>query len=341
MMNICRMVTGALFISLVVVIACDSRPDVDTSKPSQFGFQTSIPKSLVEEGRIAYGNYCVGCHGVSGDGKGEAALFLNPKPRSFAAANFKFSSTRSGQLPTDDDLKRSIRRGLRGSAMPSFKLLPDRTIDGLIAYIKTLSTKWQESDTPMAIPIVDDPYRRLTDKTEAIKRGEAIYHGYATCWTCHPAYVNEAKLNEYVTSFGGVSRDEFRPLLNESVGKENMEGEMLYPPDFLRDFVRGGMTVDDLYRSIAAGITGTAMPTWVDSIDVPGKNPGDPPLVTRSDLWAMAYYVQNLIIQRPPLVQAQRVVLRARPRPIYLHGEPPRKVEEEPATSQPTEDFGF
>lgn len=341
-MKRCSILIGVVLIALPMMPACDdsSRPDVDMSKRSHFGFQTSISTSLMEEGKVAYANYCVGCHGVNGDGVGEATLFLNPKPRNFVLANFKFSSTRSGQLPTDDDLRRTLKRGLKGSAMPSFKLLPDRTIDSLIAYIKTFSPKWQEYDAPVPIPLVDDPYRKLTDKSEAIKRGEAVYHGYANCWSCHPAYVDAKKLNEYIVAFGGQSRESFRPDMDQSVGKENVEDEMLYPPDFVRDFVRGGMTADDIYRSVSAGITGTAMPTWVDSIDVPGKNSGDPPLVSRADLWAMSYYVQSLILQRPPLIEDSKIQIRNRPRPIYLHGAPPKKVEQ-PATSQPGQSFDF
>lgn len=333
---------GATLVAIVLACACDNRPDVDTSKPSHFGFQTSISKSLVEEGRIAYGNYCVGCHGLTGDGKGDAAVFLNPRPRDFATANFKFSSTRSGQLPTDEDLKRTIRRGLRGSAMPSFKLLPERTVDGLVAYIKTFSPRWQEFGPGAPVPFVDDPYRSSADKTEAIRRGEAVYHGFANCWSCHPAYVDNKKLSDYLVAFGNPARDVFRPNLEQPVGKENVEGELIYPPDFKRDFVRSGMSIDDLYRSIATGITGTAMPTWVDSIDVPGKSPGDPPLVSRSDLWAMAYYVHDLIVQRPAKLEEGKFTLRDRPRPIYLHGAPPPPAPvEEPATSEPTESFDF
>src|SRR5262249_5489309 len=151
------------------------------------------------------------------------------------------------------------------------------------------------------VPFVDDPYRNQPDKREAIARGEAVYHGYATCWSCHAAYVPEKKINEYLVAFDNQSRETFRPHIFESVGKVNDEGQMVYPPDFKRDFVRAGTSVSDLYRSIAAGITGTAMPTWVDSIDMPGKKPGDPPLVSRTDLWAIAYYVQSLILQRSPL----------------------------------------
>lgn len=330
--------TRALFFLLAIaLVGCDTRKDTDTSRPAKFGFQTSIPKSLMEEGGVAYQRYCIGCHGEAGDGAGEAKAFLSPLPRNFVNGNFKFSSTRSGQLPTDEDLKRTIRNGLRGSAMPSFALLPERTVDALVAYIKTFSPKWKEREPAAQIPIVADPFKSIDDRAKAVARGEAVYHGYSICWSCHPAYVSETKINEYVKSFGGQGRTEFRADLHLSAGKPNDEGELIYPPDFRRDFVRAGTRAEDLYRSISSGITGTAMPTWVDSIDVPGKKPGDPPMVSQQDLWAMAYYVQSLIAHRPALLKPGEFTLRPRPRPIYLHGAPPPSAEPEPTTSQPAD----
>jgi len=321
---------------LALAAGCDSRPEVDTSHPTRRGEQPDIAVSLVEEGRANYQTYCVGCHGTIGDGAGDATTFLSPKPRNFTAANFKFSSTRSGQLPTDDDLKRTIRNGLRGSAMPSFNLLSDRTIDSLVAYIKTFSPRWKAEPPPGPIPLTEDPYRTMPDKTAAIRRGEQVYHGYAICWSCHPAYEPETRINEDIVAFGSPRREGFRPGLFEAEGKPSAEGEMLYPPNFLRDSVRSGTRVEDLYRSIAAGISGTAMPTWVDSIDLPGPTPDSPPLVSKADLWAMAYYVQSLLAERPALVAEPNVVVRDRPRPIYLHGAPPPPPETAPDAGAPT-----
>lgn len=325
--------------------ACDQRADEDTSRPhgAQFGFQTSRQESLVEEGRFAYGRYCAGCHGVQGDGQGEAARFLHPRPRNFVNAKFKFSSTRSGQLPTDADLARTLRQGLKGTAMPPFDLLPDRTIDALIAYIKTFSPAWRERDAGTPIPIVDNPYRGAEFDPEVLKRGEAVYHGFATCWSCHPSYLPATQLNPLIASFSGPERIGFRPNIHEAEGKPNDEGELIYPPDFLRDYVKGGMTVEDLYRSIAAGISGTAMPTWVDTIHVPGNSAGDPPRVSQADLWAMAYYVRDLITRRPARVQPADVAVRARPRPVDPVGAGPlTPAEASPATSRPADvEFDF
>ncbi|MCG8405921.1 MAG: cytochrome c [Phycisphaerales bacterium] len=329
---------------LASVIGCSKDGlDADTSRPDDLGLDRTYHVALIEEGEIAYARHCTGCHGAEGDGNGEAAKFLHPKPRNFVSANFKFSSTRSGQLPTDEDLHRTIKEGLKGSAMPPFDLLPERTREALVAYIKTFSPKWKERMPASPIPFVHDPYLLEPDKSEAIARGEEIYHGYAMCWNCHPAYVPPDRINKYRRSVDAMEFGEFREDLDEAVGKENTEGQLIYPPDFKRDFVRAGMDVADLYRSIAAGITGTAMPTWVDSMDVPAENPEDPPLVKVEDLWAMAYYVRSLIQQRPQKLSEDQVVIRERKQAIYLQGEPPKPVVEPEAEQQVGEDvdFGF
>ncbi len=281
---------------------------------------------LFEVGRLAYAKYCIGCHGASGDGKGESAGFLYPKPRDFILAHYKFSSTRSGSLPTDSDLERTIRAGLRGTAMSGWKLLPDRTVEALVVYIKRFSPKWQHRLPAPKIPKVADPYRKLTDKAVAIARGEVVYHGFASCWSCHPAYVSTVKINEYLAMMENPLLDTWRTNLNEAVATTNEFGEIDYPPDFRRDFVRAGMTVADLYRSIAAGITGTSMPTWADSMNY--KRDDGSTLVKPSDLWAMAYYVQSLIEQRPAKIAPDAIVVRQRPMSIRLNGRLPAEIED-------------
>lgn len=323
---------GALIAAGVFAAGC--RPAASQAHESEKAAQAAnMEMRLHQEGKVAYEQYCIGCHGEKGDGNGEAARFLLPRPRNFQNAIFKFSSTRSGQLPTDDDLKRTIRNGLRGSAMPAFNLVPDHSIDALVVYVKSFSEKWKVRGVGTPIPFVEDPYRIAADKTAAIKRGESVYHGYATCWTCHPSYLPEAEINKHLVAQGNPVRQGFRPKLDESEGKPNTEGELIFPPDFRRDFVRAGNDAPSLYRSIAAGISGTAMPTWVDSMHYPGAKPGDPPLVQPSDLWAISYYVQSLLADRPAKFKEAEVHVRDRKHVILAEGEVPKPVEEGPKST--------
>lgn len=90
-----------------------------------------------------YRRHCAHCHGVTGDGAGPTALFLNPYPRDYRPAIFKFKSTERAALPTIDDLGRVLRQGIPGTAMPSFKLLPADEINALVEYVKYLSMRGQ------------------------------------------------------------------------------------------------------------------------------------------------------------------------------------------------------
>ncbi len=84
-----------------------------------------------------YREHCVHCHGMTGDGAGPTALFLNPYPRDYRQGTFKFTSTQSKEKPTDEDLRRTIENGLHGTLMPAFRVaLTADEISALIEYVK-------------------------------------------------------------------------------------------------------------------------------------------------------------------------------------------------------------
>ena len=58
------------------------------------------------------------------------------RPRNFTLGVFKFRLTPSGSLPDDGDLLRTITRGVRGTAMPSWHELPQKDSLAVIQYIK-------------------------------------------------------------------------------------------------------------------------------------------------------------------------------------------------------------
>jgi mono/diheme cytochrome c family protein len=90
-----------------------------------------------------YRQHCVHCHGISGDGRGPTALFLNPYPRDYRQGVYKFKSTYTSAKPTDDDLHRILVNGIPGTAMPSFSLLPEAEVEALVEYVKYLSIRGQ------------------------------------------------------------------------------------------------------------------------------------------------------------------------------------------------------
>jgi mono/diheme cytochrome c family protein len=91
--------------------------------------------------RGLYREHCGHCHGISGDGQGPTAAFLNPYPRDYRKGVFKFKSTPSTTPPTHDDLHRVLFNGIAGTAMPSFKLLPSDELEALLQYVRYLSIR--------------------------------------------------------------------------------------------------------------------------------------------------------------------------------------------------------
>ena len=90
-----------------------------------------------------YREHCIQCHGISGDGLGPTSRFLNPYPRDFRLGKFKFKSTPIGKRPTRSDLQRVLVHGLKGTSMPSFRVLNDQELEALIDYVIFLSVRGQ------------------------------------------------------------------------------------------------------------------------------------------------------------------------------------------------------
>ncbi|MCA9270278.1 MAG: cytochrome c [Planctomycetales bacterium] len=114
-------------------------PTLNVTKLSMAAGPVGRDKSGFQRG--LYRQHCVHCHGVTGDGRGPTAAFLNPYPRDFRMGKFKFKSTPVGERPTDGDLRKTLLEGIPGTAMPSFKVLPGDQIDALVNYVKYLAIR--------------------------------------------------------------------------------------------------------------------------------------------------------------------------------------------------------
>jgi mono/diheme cytochrome c family protein len=88
-----------------------------------------------------YREHCSHCHGITGDGMGPTAAFLNPYPRDYRPGVFKFKSTERADKPTHADLVRILHNGIAGTSMPSFALLSEVQVDALAEYVKYLAIR--------------------------------------------------------------------------------------------------------------------------------------------------------------------------------------------------------
>ena len=101
------------------------------------------PSERLTEGGKLYRRHCVQCHGMTGDGRGPTGLWVHPHPRDFRRGAFKFTTTGDGRKPRHADLVRTIREGLRGTAMPAFSQIPDGDRESLAEYVRFLSIRGQ------------------------------------------------------------------------------------------------------------------------------------------------------------------------------------------------------
>lgn len=103
-----------------------------------------VRAEVLNAGHRSYEMRCASCHGHDGSGQGPAATGLAATPRDFRAANFKYTSTPAGELPSDEDIDIIIRNGKPKNGMPSFSGLAEADRHAVIQYIKTLSPRWSE-----------------------------------------------------------------------------------------------------------------------------------------------------------------------------------------------------
>src|SRR5271156_1933983 len=137
-MRISLVVTAILWASLL----CCSRGFAQQSKIGNLTGQA-------KRGKEMYGRYCIGCHGPRGDGEGENAAYVNPKPRDFTTGLFKCRSTPSGSIPLDSDLFDTVGRGVDTTAMPRWFPLPPKERAYLVEYLKSFPRgSWEKNPDP-------------------------------------------------------------------------------------------------------------------------------------------------------------------------------------------------
>jgi mono/diheme cytochrome c family protein len=98
----------------------------------------------LNKGSRLYRRHCLHCHGLTGDGHGPTAPWVNPHPRDYRLGLFKFTSSSQiagARKPRREDLLRTLRAGIEGTSMPSFALLPEDELDAIINYVIHLSMR--------------------------------------------------------------------------------------------------------------------------------------------------------------------------------------------------------
>jgi DMSO reductase family type II enzyme heme b subunit len=222
-------------------------------------------------GQTVYEQHCAACHGAKGDGNGPASVWLYPKPRNFSAGQFKIKSTPGQSLPTDEDLFRSVTRGLPGSSMPSFAYLTETERHDVVQYVKYLTARtdangkrvnlFEEAAAQgtLAKPVEVPPEPPVS--VQELTLGREVFKKMS-CALCHGET--------------GAGDGPQVPTLKDA------SGLAIRPRDFNTGQFRGGHTGPDLYLRIHNGLAGTPMV------------PYGPEQLKPAERWALVHYVQSL-----------------------------------------------
>jgi mono/diheme cytochrome c family protein len=273
--------TAMTLLAVLAAAGCKGYRAPTFEKPMTLGGQI-VPAEVLTEGARSYELYCRACHGDQGDGKGPSAPGLRPPPRDFTLGAFKFAAVPAGTLPHDDDFVRIVRSGLHGTAMLAWDGVPDKNLAEIIQYLKTFSARWQTETPGDKVEPTPDPWQGK--EAQGIAFGKKVYHGLAQCITCHPSYAPRQFIFDTSKELTGNGTTEFRDDMYGSVLKESDYGVKILPPDFTRSelrSIRAGHELEDFYRVIAAGVGGTAMPTWKGSLP-------------EEDIWGLVHFVNWL-----------------------------------------------
>lgn len=204
-------------------------------------------ESLYAMGRFVYERNCLVCHGRWGDGDGEMAKGMVPKPRKFSSGIFKYRSTPAGALPTDGDLIRTVRGGRANTSMPYFTQLSDREVRAVVEFIKFFSPRWRKAENFVAPVKLADPPGWFADPLVTAWRAEAGRLAFITaCSSCH-----------------GTEADGKGPSAPALL---DVWGDPCPPANLRAPALRNGRAPADYFRVLTLGIHGTPMPSFAEAL---------------------------------------------------------------------------
>jgi mono/diheme cytochrome c family protein len=219
----------------------------------------AVTAELVSQGEQIYSDNCSSCHGKTGAADGTCAPFLSPQPRDFTTGVFRFKTTPGAEMPTDEDLFRTVSLGIHSTGMPPWSfLLTEQERWALISYVKTFSDKFETQGPGTPVDLGSEP-DEITESMVA--NGGEIYQK-AGCGKCHgdTGYGDGPSALTLVDAFGNA----------------------IPPRNYHKaaDFKRGH-TLRDVALTIHTGNNGTPMPSFDAAF-------------SEEEVWDLASYVMSL-----------------------------------------------
>lgn len=287
--------------------AAEPAPLAEGEEPAtpKFPLADTVDRQVLKHGANLYRQQCAACHGVTGDGQGPAARHLNPPPRDYRLGQFKFSSTPRGTKPRRDDLERIIRRGAKGTSMPSFRWMSDEDLEAVIEYVKLLANRGE-----LELKLIYDSQQELDEADNFTPEAVGQYaSAILASWndanaqvvlplTVRPAY-DEDSVRRGAEAFVKLEcikchGKDGRGNKKFNVGPDSW-GRIAFAADLTSGMLHGGRRPVDIYRRIYSGINATPMPSFKD----PNSAKNETPEQRSETIWHLVHFVTSIVEGKP------------------------------------------
>ncbi len=263
---------------LLVVLLIKYFPLVTSFKVSVH-IKSPLTQEIFTKGEALYKKQCAVCHGSQGAADGKAAYLLYPKPRDFIRDKFRLVSTINMEA-TDEDLFKTISRGMPGSGMPPWEYLNSEDRWALVYYVRYLSElgKYQQEGqiseemikSGLSWEWIEKIVRKEISEEQMVKvpaeppvtkeeldKGREVF--MASCAGCH----------------GAAGKGDGSQKMQDSLGYS------LRPRDLTAGIYKGSSSSEDLYYRMVSGIPGSPMPSYTGTL-------------TEEQIWQLIHYTQSL-----------------------------------------------
>jgi cytochrome c oxidase cbb3-type subunit I/II len=227
-----------------------------------------------QQGKKVFDDNCAKCHGKSGRGDGPDAAKMGFHPRDFSLGAFKCRCTPSGQPPADEDLMRTVSKGMPGTPMVAWeKTLSESDRAAVVQYIKSFSKTFSGGNLASCPALPTPP----APSADLVAEGKGVYDKMQ-CEKCH------GKSGRGDGPAAASLKDDW--------------GNPIKPYNFVAlKMFKCGSDDRDLFRTLQTGLTGTPMPSYASALayDAPaGMSAEDARALADRRTWALVQYLRSL-----------------------------------------------
>jgi len=209
--------------------------------------------SQEQRGRELFERQCSLCHGPRGRANGPAAYLLFPPARDFGLGRFKLAGTQNG-VPSEDDLVATLRRGMPGSAMPSWDWMPEEDLRALARFVREIAVEGVHEELKRADESETPDEDLLAEARARMTPGEPVHVSAAPAPSPELAEVGRQVFVAHCAACHGEDgKGRAREIWRDDDGTIN------HARDFTVGILRGGASHGELTKRLQVGLHGTVM----------------------------------------------------------------------------------